>query len=338
MNNIDIKIKDWENIVFFDVEKFELTGFPWRRENADFNRIPNRIMNKLPDSLSWVAPQPSGGMIRFWTNSKRIVMDVELLRNETSKQCTKALLSGFDFYINGEFFANLCGDENTLTYKAQADGFPEGQVTLYTPLQNTIKSIKIGLEEEAVIKPPNEFDIKRPILFYGSSITCGFSASRPGLTYPARIARSLNANFINFGFGGCAKGETEIANIISEQELSLFIMDYDHNAPDVKHLADTHEVFFNIIREKQPLLPIIIITSPNFYKLPKHFAERRDVIKRTYDNAVSRGDKNVYFIDGKDFYPSKGWQDYTTDCLHPNDMGFSEMAKRILPVVKKILL
>ncbi len=48
-------------------------------------------------------------------------------------------------------------------------------------------------------------------------------------------------------------------------------------------------------------LRIICITKPDWYN--DEFSEqRRDIIKKTVDNAIVAGDKNVYFIDDKQFY------------------------------------
>ncbi len=56
-----------------------------------------------------------------------------------------------------------------------------------------------------------------------------------------------------------------------------------------------------MVRKKHPTLPIIIISSPRC-DLSGGWGERLEVIKRTYDNAVRAGDKNVYFIDGSRFF------------------------------------
>ena len=50
------------------------------------------------------------------------------------------------------------------------------------------------------------------------------------------------------------------------------------------------------------------------------------VIKKTYDNAVANGDKNVYFILGSDLMVLCG-NEGTVDGTHPTDYGFASMAK-----------
>ena len=59
------------------------------------------------------------------------------------------------------------------------------------------------------------------------------------------------------------RGEPEMAGVIASADMSVFVMDYDYNAPSAEHLAQTHEPFFQIVREAQPDLPIVIVSSPS---------------------------------------------------------------------------
>ncbi len=138
----------------------------------------------------------------------------------------------------------------------------------------------------------------------------------------AIIARELNYDFVNLGFSGNAKAEEEIAEYIAGLSMSLFVYDYDHNAPSVEHIRSTHERMFKKVREKNPCL--IIMPRPKYY-LTEEETVRRDIIKATYENALSSVDKNVYFIDGKELMvlcKDNG----TVDNTHPIDFGFNSMA------------
>ena len=92
----------------------------------------------------------------------------------------------------------------------------------------------------------------------------------------------------NAVFAGNAKGELEIADYINTIDMSLFIMDYDHNAPTTQHLRNTHETFFKHIRENNPTLPILMISRPD-YDYYDDGLERREIIQQTYNNAVRSG-------------------------------------------------
>jgi lysophospholipase L1-like esterase len=333
------------HVVFHDVTHppFVVTGFPWMAENGNWNRVPERIMPDIPERLAWVAPQPSGGMIRFTTDSKHIALRVTLTRAEKSALVTPAALSGFCLYEGTgrakRFRGCFATLEPLVEYRAERPLKGEGlrEFTLYTPLQNPIAQIEIGLDKDASLGSPAPFETAKPVLFYGSSITCGFCASRPGLTYPAQVCRALDAELINLGFGGNAKGEPIIADVIASLDLACFVMDYDHNTPSVEHLAQTHEPFFQRVREAQPELPIILVSAPSYHVAPEYYGQRRQIITSTYEYARQGGDELVWFVDGADFFPAGNWPEYTVDCLHPNDCGFARMAEEILPVVETVL-
>jgi hypothetical protein len=127
-----------------------------------------------------------------------------------------------------------------------------------------------------------------------------------------------------------------MADLINKIPMGLFVYDYDHNSPSAEHLAETHVPFFARIREKNPTLPIIMMTKPDFDYDP-NAAARREVVRRTYDHAVAAGDKNVWFIDGESFFGDTDRHLCTVDCCHPNDLGFMRMAQVVEPLVKQIL-
>ena len=118
--------------------------------------------------------------------------------------------------------------------------------------------------------------------------------------------------------------------------MSAFVYDYDFNAPSQEHLEATHEKLFKTVREKQPELPVIIMSRPRFY-LNEHVEKMREIIRKTYINAVNSGDKNVCFIDGSTLMNERIRDNGTVDGTHPTDLGFFSMAEQIAPILKKVL-
>ena len=116
--------------------------------------------------------------------------------------------------------------------------------------------------------------------------------------------------------------------------MSVFVFDYDHNSPNTEHLAATHEKAFAEIRKQNPDLPIIIMSRPKYY-LTKEEKARLNIIKTTYTNALEKGDKNVYFLDGKALM-KMARDNGTVDNCHPNDLGFYSIAQALTTVFKKI--
>ena len=126
-----------------------------------------------------------------------------------------------------------------------------------------------------------------------------------------------------------------MAEYISGLDMSVFVYDYDHNAPTVGHLQKTHESMFKQIRSAQPELPIVMLSRP-FYDLDTEEKQRLDVIRTTYRNAIESGDKNVYLIEGSTLLEMAG-NEGSVDRIHPTDLGFASMAKAIAVVMEKIL-
>ena len=141
--------------------------------------------------------------------------------------------------------------------------------------------LELGLDTGAAIRPAPSYPNKK-VVFYGSSITQGACASRPGNSYEAMVARRFGFDYVNLGFSGNAKGEDTMAAYIAGLDMDVFVYDYDHNAPTLEHLAKTHEPFFNIIREKRPDLPVVMISRPSSGWLSVETDEmRRDVVLQT---------------------------------------------------------
>jgi hypothetical protein len=336
---------------FLDITEkpFELDGFAWYEKEKEFCRLPAQIISKespLNDgakSLSWCS---SGAMVRFRTNSQSIALKAELRDKGIMAHMPLSGQSGFDLYLKTEkgmsFHRNLRPSSEKPDFVESV--FDENlsaemhECIIYLPLYHGIIKLEIVFAPAAKVHAPPPLKYPAPILFYGSSITQGGCASRPGNAYSHFLTRWLDANMINLGFSGCGRGEIVMAECIASLKLSAFVMDYDHNAPNPEHLENTHELFFKTIREKQPDLPIVIMTKCDFDTGNLEInSKRRAIIKRTYSNAIKAGDKKVYFIDGAKLFGKTDRDACTVDSCHPNDIGFLRMAETVFPVLNKAL-
>ena len=337
-----LDVKD-DNIVFLNVleEPFKIYGIS--NDKKSFHRIPDEKAALVSEGVADKNRAPTGGRVRFATDSASVAVRVTMKEWCGAPHITPLAYTGFDLYAgNGGkeeyaacFYPALDGKDGYEGIKRFGNcGMRE--YTLNLPLFNEIYELYIGVEKGSSLVSHNDYRIEKPVVFYGSSITQGVGASRPGTSYESVISRNLDCNYINLGFAGCAKGEEEIAEYISEIDMSAFIMDYDHNAPDSEHLKKTHYKFFKKVRENNSNIPIILITKPDG-NLGEEDTRRRTVVLETYLKARSGGDKNVYFIDGYQFFAGKPRGDCTVDGCHPNDLGFCLMAEKIGAILGKIL-
>lgn len=336
---VETKIEQ-EGLKFYNAlsEPFKIYGV--FMENGKFRRIPKRVAESVSEFVLTLHAHTAGGRVRFRTNSPYVAINVKMGDVYRGPHFALAGSAGFDVYRsdgNGEEYVRTLmppvnleeGYESIVSFEDEV----MRDVTINFPLYSEVKELYIGLDENAVVEAPTPYIDKKPMVYYGSSITQGGCASRPGNCYQGYICRTFNCDYINLGFSGSAKAEDAIIEYINGLDMSIFVYDYDHNAPDVEYLKNTHEKMFKAIREAHPDLPIIMMSAP-IWKTSDFMKGRRDVIEQTYKNAIAAGDKNVYFIDGKALM-SLCENNGTVDNVHPTDLGFYSMARVLAFMIEK---
>ncbi|MBQ8689434.1 MAG: hypothetical protein IJ515_03625 [Clostridia bacterium] len=343
ISEIDKNFKIETNIDKADIKFYNARELPFRiygvfYEDGKFRRLPEAVAKTVSEGVYSLHANTAGGRVRFRTNSSYVAISAKM--ENVGKMSHFALCgsSGFDLYANGKYvktyippFNIIDGYEGVIELGASE----EADITINFPLYSDVCELYIGLEDKATVSEPTPYRIEKPIVYYGSSITQGGCASRPGSSYQSIISRRFDADYINLGFSGNAKGEDEIADYIKNLDMSLFVYDYDFNAPDLAHLVATHERMFLKIREANPELPIVIMSKPKYELTPSDYARREAIIK-TYENALARGDKNVYFIPGSQLMELAKLEG-TVDSTHPTDLGFYSMAMTLSDMLAKIL-
>lgn len=209
------------------------------------------------------------------------------------------------------------------------------EITINFPLYSSVSALYIGIEDDTTLRESSGYKYKKPIVYYGSSITQGGCVSRPGNAYECILSRNLQTDYINLGFAGSAKAEDAMAEYISKLDMSVFVYDYDHNAPTLQHLEDTHQKMFMTVRKANPHLPIVLLSRPK-YRPNGVDKKRLEIIRKTYTDALATGDQNVYFIEGLTLM-KHAKNDGTVDNCHPNDLGFHSMAKVLTPQLRALL-
>lgn len=331
------KTFDRDDVVFMDVRKapFKLYGLYKPEEGEEFIRIPSDLARETNEGVAFLAYHTAGGRVRFKTNSPFIAIRAKMKEITRFPHMPMTGVSGFDLYQHTsdgrDTFFNMFTPPVDMTdgYQQISPAINDGEMHTYTihfPLYNVVSSLEIGLQAGAELEAGDDYLPIAPVVYYGSSITQGGCASRPGNAYQNIISARNNIDHINLGFSGSARGEECMAKYIASLDMSCFVMDYDHNAPNVAHLEATHEKFFRIIREAHPDLPVIFVTKPDA-RVNEDAIARRNVVYTTYHNAYAAGDRNVSFVDGYSFFEPEYHDICTVDGCHPNDAGFVGMAR-----------
>ncbi len=341
-------VPDEAGLIRYNVKSapFDIYGLYEPRAKGDLRRMPDDIAAATNPGVARNARHTAGGRVRFTTDSGRIALRVRMPYVTKYPHMALTGSSSFDLYEDtdlGSTYLNVFkpsmsitdGFEMTLTLGARRTR----SLTLNLPLYSPVASIEVGLDADATLSGGRKYSGTRlPIVYYGSSITQGACASRPGLAYQAIISRRLDVDFINLGFSGNARAELPIVEYMASLHMSAFVSDYDHNAPSVDYLRETHRRMYEIIREKNPSIPYIMLSRPDFATHSEDDSEkRRRVVEDTFRFARAAGDKNVWYIDGEGIYRGAELDACTVDGSHPTDLGFMKMADAIGRILRRAM-
>ena len=311
-------------------------------KKGQIRRLPETLIEKIP-RLSFYGKRCPGARLCFRTDSARIGVRLtfETLTVDPGMSIyacqSVAIYAGADRSTSRFLGLLFPKAYDQMTFEGTVNkGEGLEDVVIWLPRNEVIAHVEILVEDGAEVLPPTPFRYEKPILYYGSSITEGGCCMTNTCGYAALISRHLDVDYYNFGFSGNARGDLNMAEHIAGVDMSIFVYDYDYNAPTAEHLAATHEPFFKVIREKNPTLPVVMMSQPAITYRDAH-KKRREIIRATYENAKRAGDENVYFIDGETFFGEADRELCTVDRVHPNDLGFYRMAGVVEPVIRKIL-
>lgn len=340
--NLRVFATDDSKVVWFDVEEKPFQIYGLLREDGMYVRMPLAVAKEVNDGVDYLNHHTAGGRVRFATDSDEIFIKADMHYIDKMPHFPLTGSGGFDLFktVNGkECYVNTFVPPFDYTDGYESShGTGVKEVTDFTvnfPLYAGVKKLQIGIKSGSVLMTATSYRNEKPIVYYGSSITQGGCASRPGNSYQCMVSRNLNVDFVNLGFSGSARAEETVAEYIANLPMSVFVYDYDHNAPTAEYLEETHGRMFRTVRAKNPDLPILFMTrpqpSPN-----EDDIKRREIIRATFEGAKKDGDKNVYFIDGGEITREFCGDAATVDGTHPNDLGFMAMANAVTKILKEI--
>ena len=99
------------------------------------------------------------------------------------------------------------------------------QFTLYLPIYAQIRLLSVGIDDGCHVEAAKPFVRDKPIVLYGSSIAQGNSAARPGMSYQAIVARTLNLDYVNLGFSGGGKAEPQVVSLVADVPACCYLFD-----------------------------------------------------------------------------------------------------------------
>ncbi|MGD0090705.1 MAG: SGNH/GDSL hydrolase family protein [Planctomycetota bacterium] len=313
-----------------------IEGRGWQDTPSPFARLPVAAQAKAPKAV-WGLSQNSAGLCAHFTveaNAFKVRWTLTSA-NLAMPHMPATGVSAVDLYAresDGNWMWIANGRPGGTTNTATFGGIPgkPAECLLYLPLYNGVTALEISLPKDAKLQPATPKPGRaKPIVFYGTSITQGGCASRPGLAFTSIVGRRLDWPVVNLGFSGSGRMEPEMAEIISELDARLLVLDCLWNmTPD---LVDARvEPFVKTVRKAHPDMPILLLEDSNFRgRTPTSKGLK---LKAIFDRLK---DGNLHFLGAKDLLGSDG--EGTVDGCHPNDIGMLRHADVLTPVLRGIL-
>ncbi len=316
---------------------------------ADYDRLPARAEGVVREPVWNLSRHSAGIAVPFVTDATTIHVRWKLTSDRLAMPHMPATgVSGIDLYVRddqGQWRWLACGQptEQTNT-KRLVTGIPEGERTylMYLPLYNGVAKVEIGIPKDSTLAaaPARPPELQKPIVFYGTSITHGASASRPGMAHPAILGRRFDRPVINLGFSGNGRMETEVVELMAQIDAAVYVIDCLPNITAADVLERTKPCV-EIIRRAHPETPILLVEdrsySDSFLVTGKRERNEssREALRKVYDELKAAGDPNLYYLAGEHLLGDDN--EGTVDSSHPTDLGFMRQADAMAEVLEPIL-
>lgn len=286
----------------------------------------------------------AGLAVLFRTNSTSIAVSAEFGYRNYGLNTMPIALRGYDLYIkkDGKWLwagskVNAVGKEGEeLVLIKDMDGQSK-ECMLYLPMYSEEYSVKIGVDEGAVIESL-ESPFRHRVAIFGSSYTQGISISRSGMSYPMQFMRNTGIQLLSLGCSGNSKLQPYFADVLIAADVDAIIIDAFSN-PNAEMIEERLFPFIERIRAAKPDTPLIFMQT--IYRENRNFSvsgnqyeqDKQDMAAKLMAEAVKKY-RNVYFIQTN---ATSADHETSVDGVHPNDYGYTLWAKSIEKPVLKIL-
>ena len=319
-------------LTWVDAQTLTVEGKGWTATEAVWDRLPAKAKGVVRDDVWGLSKNSAGICVRFQTTADVVHVKWEVTGGLAMPHMPATGMSGVDLYAKAANGWRFVGNGRPEHPANEATFYPgKGvELCLYLPLYNTTKSVQIGVPAGQTVTPAPVRG--KPVVFYGTSITQGGCASRPGMAYTNIVGRKLGVPTINLGFSGNGQGEPELADLIGEIDASVYVFDALWNMSP-EWVRDRIPPFVNKLRAAHPTTPILLVedcTISNSVPTTKG-----KVLREVYARLQQEGVGNLHFLSAEGMMGPD--DEGTVDGCHPTDLGFTYQAQVFAAALRPLL-
>ncbi|MDO4628122.1 MAG: SGNH/GDSL hydrolase family protein [Planctomycetia bacterium] len=337
-----------DGVKWIDGKYLPIEGRAFNDTSHYYDRLPSGVTTSVNEGVRGMKSHTSGMLFRFVTDSKKLIVKWKPYHSMLAMGHMPATgVSGIDIYrwdaTQRRWFYVKTGmvSDYEKGGSCEISWTPGTPCIINLPLYNGIRSFELGIDTTATIQPcTHTSGIEKPVVFYGTSITHGGCASRPGLGFVNMVGRDLDVPVVGLGFSGSGVMEFEMSDHLANIDASCYVLDClwnmgmtTSNNRKGRNVDENYEPFIRNLRAKRPDVPIVM-------------AERCDVFcngptdldrytRALYEKLIAEGWKNLFYLPKDKMYP--GDLEGTVDGCHPNDLGMRALADAFGDAVRKAL-
>ncbi len=335
---------DWH-----DASQLTVEGLAFQDRKSPWDRLPARAEGVVRKEVWALSRDTAGALVRFTSNATELRARWSLTRKSLAGVNMTAIgASGLDLYVKtGMASWRWLGvgrpAETPQIEAVLATGIPSGEreYMLYLPLYNGVSSLEIAVPKGATLKAAAARPAARkPIVFYGTSITQGASATRAGMCHPAILGRWLDRAVINLGFSGNGRMEPEVLKFVNEIDAAAFVLDCLPNIT-AKEVEERTEPGVRMLRAAHPDTPILLVEDRNYpqgFLLPaprERNQSSQAALRAAFQRLQKAKVRGLYYVSASELLGDDG--EATTDGSHPSDLGFVRQAQALEKPLRKML-
>ena len=253
------------NLEWHDITKWGVEGREWINEERLrwFDRFPAAAQKTVTPAVWSLSRDSTGMMVRFKTDATAIHVHYKLSKDRLGMPHMPATgVSGIDLYArdtDGKWRWVQVTKPDKQEVRAEiikdlAPGFRE--YAAYLPLYNGVESVEFGVAQGA--KFEGLAPRAKPVVFYGTSITHGACASRPGMVHTAILGRRFDVPVVNLGFSGNGRMDPAVGDYLGKIDAAVYVIDCLPNMQPAQVTERTLPLVKQL-RAAKPNTPIILV-------------------------------------------------------------------------------